>query len=383
MKLVYIMTKFDASNINLFKFGVGHFIIENLQNEGVLINCIEGNSEQLKLLFKLKKIFYNNILSKEYIRHREPIVLKKFAREIEGKLKKIEYDIIFSFGSLPIAYIKSEKPIVFWTDATFAGLMNFYEDYSNLSIETMRKAGIIEQAALNNCTIAIFTSEWAKYTAINNYKVNPEKLKIISFGANIESKINANEIELIIAKRSENICKLLISGNNWKRKGGDESVRLASDLNKIGLKTELHIIGVTPEIKMPYPDFIKYHGYLNKTNSTDSKLLTQIISDSHFLIHLAKADCTPHALNEANAYGVPCIASNVGGIPSIITNGKNGQLFSLDEPIDKITEYISKLMANYDDYIKLAKSSFKEYEERLNWTVSAKKVKELLEGLIK
>jgi glycosyltransferase involved in cell wall biosynthesis len=383
MKIAYLMNGFDPGNVNKYPFGVGWFITKSLEQEGCEIKFIDAGVEPSPLFFKGKQFFYKYLLKKIHWRQREPFILKKLAIQSESKLKQIDYDIILSFGSLPIAFIKSDKPIVFWTDATFAGLLNFYEDYSNLSNEIIKKANEIEQVALNNCKFAIFTSEWAKQSAIDNYKVNPEKLIVIPFGANIKTNLDKNEIDLIVENRCRNICKLLLFGNNWKRKGGDKAVQLASVLNKNGLKTELHIIGVQPDIENPYPVFIKYHGYLNKTNNNDFIRLNKIISESHFLIHLAKADCTPHALNEANAYGVPCIASNVGGIPSIITNGKNGRLFSLDAPIDNITEYISRLMTNYEDYLKLAISSFKEYEERLNWAVSAKKVKELLEGLIK
>jgi len=70
----------------------------------------------------------------------------------------------------------------------------------------------------------------------------------------------------------------------------------------------------------------------------------------------------------------------VGGIPSAISDGKNGQTFPLAASPEAYCEIIEKYFSSKEEYRKLALSSFKEYETRLNWTVSGKKVRHLIES---
>jgi glycosyltransferase involved in cell wall biosynthesis len=85
---------------------------------------------------------------------------------------------------------------------------------------------------------------------------------------------------------------------------------------------------------------------------------------------------------EANSFGVPCISSRAGGIPTIIRPNINGNLFDLDADISEYCDYIHNLFANYVNYKDLALSSFHEYESRLNWDVAGQKVKSLLETIL-
>lgn len=94
-------------------------------------------------------------------------------------------DVVFSPGTIPIAHLKTNYPIVFWADATFAGMIDFYPSFSNLCSRSIRDGNRMEQAALSKCSLAIYSSEWAAKTALDNYDVNPQKVKVVPFGANI------------------------------------------------------------------------------------------------------------------------------------------------------------------------------------------------------
>jgi glycosyltransferase involved in cell wall biosynthesis len=80
--------------------------------------------------------------------------------------------------------------------------------------------------------------------------------------------------------------------------------------------------------------------------------------------------------------GVPCLSTQVGGVPTMIRNGVNGQLFAPDDNIADYCDYITNLFANYADYQNLALAAFHEYESRLNWRVAGRQVKNLLETIL-
>ena len=52
----------------------------------------------------------------------------------------------------------------------------------------------------------------------------------------------------------------------------------------------------------------------------------ECLLESTFYIHPSHIDNSPNSLCEAMILGIPCIATYVGGIPSLLENGKNGFL---------------------------------------------------------
>ena len=171
-------------------------------------------------------------------------------------------------------------------------------------------------------------------------------------------------------------------GVDWLRKGGNTAYYVAKQLNQSGLKTELNVVGCEPLIDEPIPEFLRPLGFINKSTPEGKQRLNRLILESHFLILPSIADCTPIAFPEANSLGVPCLSTNVGGIPTIIRNDENGKLFPVNSDIDKYCDYINNLFLDYTQYKQLAYNSFRAYESRLNWQVAGQKVKELLATII-
>lgn len=378
MKKIAYVTTYDPYDRNAWS-GSGYNILKTLKESGLKVGVIGNLDDKFPILFKIKKFIYSIILAKNYLRDREPLNLKNYAKQVEQSLKSKDFDIIFSPGTVPIAYLKTDKPIVFWTDATFAGMIDFYSSFSDLDSETKRHGNEMEQLALSRCSLAIYTSQWAADTAIQNYKVNPKKVKIVPFGANIDVDRNVRDIGLYLINKSFNVCKLLFIGMEWERKGGDIALKVAELLNKRGLKTELHIVGIYPKRGMP--NFVKRHGYISKNSKKGRDQLDQLYSESHFLILPTMADCVPVVLAEASSFGLPSLTTNVGGIPSTILDGRNGQTFNLKDTPEKYCDYIEKLMSSPKEYNDLALTSFKEYTERLNWNSAGKEIFKLLNTL--
>lgn len=374
MKILYVTT-YDASDIHSWG-GSGYYISQTLKLSGFRIEYIGNLREKANTFFKAKTLIYRKLLRGNYLRDREPLILKSYAKQVKNALLRLNPDVVFSPGTIPIAYLQTNKPIVFWTDSAFAGMVNFYPGFSNLCRESVRNGNRMEQAALSRCSLAIYTSEWAAKTAVDNYDVDPRKVKVVSFGANVNCNRTARDIKEIITSKDFSVCKLLFIGVDWFRKGGDIALRTAEILNDQGIQTELHIVGCTPPFDVPW--FVTLHGFISKSTKEGRKQLNKLLTESHFLILPSRADCLPMVLAEASAFGLPSLATNVGGIPTAIRDGKNGQLFPLEEGAKKYSDYIMRLMSSKEQYQHLAMSSFREYIDRLNWPLAGKKVCELI-----
>lgn len=64
----------------------------------------------------------------------------------------------------------------------------------------------------------------------------------------------------------------------------------------------------------------------------DANEVAKELSEADVYVHTAIIDNSPNSLCEAQIIGCPVIATNVGGIPQLIENGKTGFLFPFNEP---------------------------------------------------
>ncbi len=380
MKIAYVTT-YDATDVRNWS-GLGTYIAHTLQDNLTSLQYVSPLEEKAPFLLKAKRRFYTRLLKKSYLLERDPSVLKSYAKQVVNKLGSSNSDIIFSPGTIPIAYLDCHQPIVFWTDATFGGMIDFYPEFSNLCQESIKHGNQMEKSALNRCKLAIYSSDWAAQTAIELYQINPSKVRVVPFGANLQSDRSLEDIKALIDLRPTTTCKLLFLSGNWQRKGGNIALEVARELNRAGLRTELTIVGCTPSIGEFPPNCVKAIPFIDKNDIKGVEQINQLIGESHFLILPSLADCTPVVFSEANSFGVPCLSTNVGGITTIIKDNVNGRTFSRNAAISEYCDYITNLFSSYTQYKSLAISSFHEYQNRLNWKVAGQTVKNLLHELV-
>jgi glycosyltransferase involved in cell wall biosynthesis len=182
----------------------------------------------------------------------------------------------------------------------------------------------------------------------------------------------------MIARRPRDRCNLLFVGIGWQRKGGDVAVEVARLLNERGLSTQLTLLG--SDAPQDLPGFVNRLGFIDKKTPQGREQFNEVFGSSHFLLLPARAEAFGVVLCEAGSFGVPCIATRTGGIPTIVRNGENGMLFATDDP-SRMADSIQNLFRDSRRYDAMAQSSFAEYRARLNWNVAGRTVKELLTSL--
>ncbi|MBE9080137.1 glycosyltransferase family 4 protein [Romeria aff. gracilis LEGE 07310] len=385
MNVAYV-THYDSQKLggaNTWS-GLGYYIAQSLAMQGISVEYLGPLKTSIFdfTLLKVKQLFYRKSRGKLYEKDADLRILKSYSRQVSQKLCSSNSDIIFSATIRSIAFLESSKPIVFWADATCANLLDFYSQYKDLCEQSYKNWNMIEKMALEKCSLAIYSSDWAAQKAIDYYAADPSKVKVIPFGGNIDDVKSPIEIENLITIRSTSVCNLLFLGVDWYRKGGDIAFQVARQLNKKGLKTKLTTVGCQPDIEGELPDFIESLGFISKSTNAGRQKINQLFSESHFLILPSRAECFGVVFCEANSFAVPCIARKVGGVSTVINPGLNGQLFDFEADVSEYCDYIIKLFDDYESYKRLALSSYNEYQTRLNWSVSGKRVNRLLEKLL-
>lgn len=385
MKAAFV-TAYDPLNPVLYN-GSGYYSGLALKESGVDLDYVGPLHMRHAFRYGVRKAWYEYRFHRAFDRTREPEIVKDYARQIERRLKTVECDVVFSPmspGSQPVAFLETDKPIVVWTDATFAGVLDFYPEFSNRcqTAANIRNALANEASALERASLVVYYSEWAARTATSNYDLDPEKVKVVPMGPGLECNRSASDIRSLVNARRFDNCELLFVGGDWHRKGADTAIRVAARLNRAGLKTCLTIVGCRPPEGVDVPEFVRIVGYISKASAQGSKQIDDLFAKAHFVLVPSRADCTPVVFAEASSFGVPSLSRNIGGIPTMIRNDVNGRTFDRDANPEEYVSYVLELMSFPARYRDLALSSFQEYETRLNWKSAGRQMKALLEELL-
>jgi glycosyltransferase involved in cell wall biosynthesis len=250
-------------------------------------------------------------------------------------------------------------PFAYITDATPQFLREFYGLKLDLGSEEEEREVRVMGAAQQ----VIFSSRYMADRAIRELGLtDTDKVADIPFGLNLD--------EVPVApppKPPLDPLRLLYIGKHWRYKGGDTAIEALRLLRARGVDARLSMIGEVPEEFRREPG-VEAWGYLDKSKWWDYRRLLRLLRESHLFVLPTRADCTPMVVAEANAYGLPVLISDIGGIGSLMAPGRNGEMLPGDAGGAAYADRIMALTADRAAYEALSRSSFEHCRDRLTWS---------------
>ena len=379
MRIAYTTT-FNAQDVHNWS-GTPLHMSQALAAEGMNIDYIGQLKHQLPPLFKLKQIYKKYLCGQRESPRFNIVAAQNYSAQAAAKLEKLSADVVVSPLINPISYLDCKQPIVLWTDALYASLLGFYPPFSYHSASSILQGNAITNACLSRCSLAIFSSDWAANSALELYGVSRDKVKVVPFGANIDSWPTHAEVQAMVKQRTTAKIKLLFLAKSWERKGGDVVLAVAKALYEAGHAVELTIVGYNPPGITTPPPYLNCLGYISKHTPEGKTRIRDLLAQTHFLFVPSRAEAYGIVFCEANAFGVPCLTTYVGGISTIVKDNVNGMTFGLDASIATYCDYIVNLMHDRRRYEEMAMASYNEFVTRLNWPAAAQHVKALIESI--
>ncbi len=358
--------------------GLPYFIWHALEKNGAEVTLLPLASGHRKLRRLMKFAIAKMVFRKRYLRDRDAGLLGSYARQIEAALEGKDFDFLFCLGTAEIALVQCNVPIAFWVDASFAGMLNFYDSFTGLQAISIREGNEADAALLERAALAIYASDWAAKTAEANYPVLASKLHVVRYGANLKKAPSTSEIHQLIEQRSRDVCRLLLIGVDWKRKGVDIAVAAMEVLSKRGMQAHLTIVGCQPPPNTRLPANVEVVGYVDKATPAGQAQIDGYLRESHIFFMPSRAEAYGLVFCEACAFGLPCVATEVGGVPSIVESGANGWLLPIDSTADEYASRIQELWTHREVYEAAARNARQRFETHLNWDVATNQVIELM-----
>ena len=323
-----------------------------------------GKIPRGSLLLRLKIILYNLFTRKKYRWKHSIEHSKRIGKIITARIENINYDLILVIAaSTESAFVNINVPIIYISDATFDSMVNYESSFSNISSRSIEEGNYLEKKILQRSTYILYPSDWPINSAIQYYGVPKHKIIKAKFGPNLTKIPKLSELNGVYPK--QNILRLLFIAVKWNSKGGQIAIEALKELNRCGINTELTVVGCKPPQKKC--SGLKIIPFLNKSNYQDLQSLYNLYNSSHFFILPTRNEAVGIVFSESAAFGLPCIASNTGGIPDYIEDNITGRLLELSANGKDYADVIASIWNDEVQYRKMKIAARNKYEQELNW----------------
>ena len=123
----------------------------------------------------------------------------------------------------------------------------------------------------------------------------------------------------------------------------------------------------------------KINASVKYCTNLDWKDAMKIVQESQILVVPSRIESIPQVIKEAFFLQVPVIATNVGGIPELISNNITGLLVPPENP-EEMTNAINELLSDNNTKQKLSKNAFEFINKNFSWDVLIEKYIKLYES---
>ena len=354
--------------------GTPNHMHAGLVDAGLDVRIASPLRERLGWPLKALQGARNAVAPGYYSRRREPLLLGGYAGQLEAAISTHRPDLVLAPSTLPVARLRADVPVVTWTDATFAGMVDFYPSYTGLSRRHLRLGHEMERSALDRVALAVYSSAWAAQSAVRDYGVPEDRIAVVPFGANIQDP------GVVPAPDAGNgVCRLLLVGRGWHRKGVDLAVQTTGLLRDRGVEAILDVVGSDPPAGADLPPWVRCPGALEKDDPRAGLRMSALYREAHFFLLPTRADCTPVVLAEAQAHGLPVVTSDIGGTASMTRHGASGWALPLGDFATTAAERMASTWWDADRYTAMRGAARRCYEETRNWPAAVGRLRAELE----
>ena len=225
-------------------------------------------------------------------------------------------------------------------DARVPGISNFlYTDHTHLANQRYEPRRLtwpvsrswleMEKSLYSGSRVCFSTSHFAANSIVEDYGVPRERVAVVFSGCNAglpSSVVRPDRIPR----------RIIFVGVEWERKGGPVLLDSFIEVRKQYPDACLDIVGCSPDVSV---EGVKIYGRV------ESECVPAFLERADIFALPSLAEPSAAALVEASAFGLPVIATRVGGSPERLIDGTTGILVRPNDTGD-LSEAIIRLMRN-------------------------------------
>lgn len=257
-------------------------------------------------------------------------------------------------------------PVVQVTDSSFLSMIDGYFQNEKISKISLIQGILLDRLVAKKSDYYCVASEWSAQQLIRDAKVNPGKIEVIPFGPGVSPPDGFKRNSL----RSSEGLSVLFIGSHWFRKGGDRALAIFQKVSQYRNDISMTIVGASHE---GHQDGIVYFSKISKSE------LSSLYLSHDLLLEPTRASAGGVVVTDALNHGLPVVATNIGGIPTLVKDGVTGWLVSDEGAVENTADLLTSLTK--DQVEEASKAAIKDSAERLAWTAWAKNILRVCAGL--
>ncbi len=279
--------------------------------------------------------------------------------------------------SVPLAFLRTDLPIVYTSDATARIVLTSYPRYARRPLAYRADCEECELRALLAATRVGLASEVAVRSAIEDYGVRPERVRLLPLGCHVVPDARQ---PIPVEPPTRDAIRLLIVASDPERKRIGLAIETVEILRRRGYGAELVHIGA-PHRMLRRPS-VRSLGALRLADPADRARHHEAIRSTHLSILPSSGEAFGIAPAESALAGRPAIVSDAGGLPTVVRDGVTGIVLPTAAPAAAWADAIAALVDDPDRYRRLAHAARERAWREFTWDAWAEQLMALVEESI-
>jgi glycosyltransferase involved in cell wall biosynthesis len=194
---------------------------------------------------------------------------------------------------------------------------------------------------------------------VTDYGIPAERVTAVGGG------VNFDPLPYPIYGRERPAHKILWIGLDFERKGGDILIEAFQRVRERFLDAELIMVGARSSVEVPG---VTYAGIVTSRDE-----LAKFYLDATIFCLPARHEPYGLVVQEAMAFGLPCIATRVGALDEIIDDAVTGRIVAA-ENVDELADELLVLLDDPDRCDQMGRAGRVKVENSLTWASVAERM---------
>lgn len=294
---------------------------------------------------------------------------------VEEQINKGQFDVfVCVFANSALYGLNTTLPIIYSTDATASLLTSTYEYYRRKSKGFKKALYEMECCAFDQANFLALPSNRTIQSAVKDYGFSKHQIRLVPFGANVVP----DSLEVVNPREpTEGTIQLTVVGKDPLRKRVQFCIDIAHCLQQMGYDAHLNYIGA-PFLSASRSSLVTCYGPLKLSKIEDRTLHKTILSKTHFFLMPSSAEMYGIAAAEAAHFACPSLVSDVGGLPTVVLDGKTGLVFPLEASPKDYARGIVGFCNDPKRYREMSLAAQKRAQTSLTWEAWGNSVASLI-----
>lgn len=299
--------------------------------------------------------------------------------DLANQIDPNAYDLLYGCSiSVPLYRLETPLPIVYFSDTTADLINTSYANYLDQPPEYHRATNLVEEIAMSRAAAVVTATALAQRSAIQRYRVQPERSHVVHMGANVEpGSVDWTPPE----PPTRDNLRLVITAADPVRKQLDLVVDTVELLQASGIKAELDAIG-RPTPKAEASPHVRCAGFLKLSEPSDRRRNLDLLAASHLMVLPSLGEAFGIAPCEAACVGRPSMVSDAGGLPEAVLHDQTGVVLPVTATAADYARELTALIDDPERYLRLSAAATTRAHEVLCWSHWAERMESIFTDVL-